>query len=149
MQKRFEYNQKRRNIFSKKNRSFTKLSSILDYEITNQYKFSKLENEFDEYINNTIYNCTICNSYLEQNDKKVLECEHDICQQCYDNIIPNKNNEIRCPFCRNVNEEVVTEEMIQERRQNILDGKVEIFIFVVLAIFIVFMILYLFYIETL
>jgi len=76
----------------------------------------------------------------------VLECEHDICQECYDNIVPNKNNEIRCPFCRNVNESIVTEDMVQERRQNIIDNKVETFITIVLIIFVIFMILLLFYV---
>ena len=74
-----------------------------------------------------------------------MECGHDICQECYGNILPNKNNEIRCPFCRNVNESIITEEQIK----HFLDAKIVIFIFIVLAIFILFMILYLFHLEDL
>lgn len=41
--------------------------------------------------------CNICYDHIKINDFKTLECNHKLCNDCYNKLLSNK-----CPFCRHI-----------------------------------------------
>ena len=97
---RYEYNNKRKdniNILLKRNK---------DHEKKDLKKFEQI------YIDNTFFICNICYSNdLNIRDIITLKCKHNICRYCYaeikKNVIYKYKNEIKCPYCREINEIII------------------------------------------